>query len=316
MSFSSETKNEICTLECEDMCCIKAELSSLFHMCGSIHFEGSKKISFQMRTENAAIARRAFKLLKTAYNKNAKVIVSKNRQFKNRNIYRVIIPSQEDTLSILIDLYILKMDREMIVLDYSIPKQYTKKPCCRKAVIRGAFLGGGSISNPEKAYHLEFTSHSKEYAKQIMNLINQYDLKAKYIRRKNNYVVYIKEGDEIVTMLNIIGAHQTLLHLENIRILKEMKNNVNRLVNCETANLSKTIDAAYRQIEAIEYIDKKIGLNKLPQKLREVAELRLNHGDASLKELGMMLDPSVGKSGINHRLKKIEEIAHNHGLKG
>ena len=313
MSFSSETKNEICTLTQNDTCCMLAELSALFHMCGTINFEGNTKLSFNIRTENAAIARRTFKILKLNYDINAKVTVSKNRQFKNRNVYSVKVPSQEETLDILIDIHILQKIKGLISLDYRIPKKYTQRSCCRRSTIRGAFLGGGSISHPDKAYHLEFSCHDKEYGLQLMDLINEYELKAKLIERKNNYIVYLKEGEQIVTLLNIIGAHQTLLNLENIRIMKEMRNNVNRLVNCETANLSKTVDAAYRQIEAIKYIKKHIGLNKLPQKLQEVAELRLNYEDSSLKELGEILTPPVGKSGINHRLKKIEAIAKAHG---
>ena len=168
---------------------------------------------------------------------------------------------------------------------------------------------GGSISNPEKTYHLEFVTHSEEYAVDLSKLINSYGLNSKVIQRKNSYIIYIKEGEQIVDLLNIIGAHSCLLELENIRIMKEMRNNVNRLVNCETANLSKTVNAAVRQVESIKLIQSQIGLQRLPKNLREIAELRLNYPDESLKELGEMLDPPVGKSGVNHRLRKIEKIA-------
>ncbi|WP_303861597.1 DNA-binding protein WhiA [Alkalibaculum bacchi] len=314
MSFSSETKNEICTIEIQNSVAALVELSSLFRMCGSINFQGNNKLSFYIRTENAAIARRAFKILKANYELGARVAVSKNKQFKNRNIYSVIVPHQEGTLQALLDLHILKRHEGLISLDFIIPEKFKKNSACRRATIRGAFLGGGSLSNPDKGYHLEFTCHNSEYARQLMDLINGFDLKSKYIKRKNNYIVYIKESEQIITILNVIGAHQTLLNIENIRIMKEMRNNVNRLVNCETANVSKTVEAAYRQIEAIEYIRDQVGLQKLPQKLREVAELRLNYKEASLKELGELLDPPVGKSGINHRLKKIETLARSHGL--
>ena len=179
----------------------------------------------------------------------------------------------------------------------------------RRAYIRGAFIGGGSISNPEKTYHLEFVTHSEEYAVDLSKLINSYGLNSKVIQRKNSYIIYIKEGEQIVDLLNIIGAQSCLLELENIRIMKEMRNNVNRLVNCETANLSKTVNAAVRQVESIKLIQSQIGLQRLPKNLREIAELRLNYPDESLKELGEMLDPPVGKSGVNHRLRKIEKIA-------
>jgi len=315
MSFSSKTKNEICTIEIEDETAALAELSGLFHMCGSINFQGNKKISFTIQTENAAIARRAFRILKSHYTVEAKVIVAKNKQFKKRNVYSVIVPNQKGILTILLDLHVLKKENGVISLDYTIPEKFKHNTEYKRAVIRGAFLGGGSISDPNKGYHLEFTCNNSKYAQQLMKLINSFDLHAKYIQRKNNFIVYIKESEQIVTMLNIIGAHQTLLDMENIRIMKGMRNNVNRLVNCETANLSKTVEAAYRQIAAIEFIKNRVGLEKLSPRLKEVAELRLNNRDCSLKELGELLDPPIGKSGINHRLKKIEQIAISYGFK-
>lgn len=309
MSYSSQTKNEICTMEPEKLCCIVSELSSLIHMCGSINFEGSNKVSLTLRTENAAIARRAFKMIKIKYNVEARVVISKNIQFKNRNIYTVKVESANKAKDILINLHILDTNGGLITIANEINREFIKNDCCKRAYIRGSFLGGGSLSNPDKAYHMEFTCHEENYAVQLMNLINTYELKSKIVQRKSNYIVYLKEGEQIVTLLSIIGAHRTLLNFENTRILKEMRNNVNRLVNCETANLGKTVEAAYRQIESIEIIQKKMGLNNLPQKLKEIAELRLNYQDASLKELGEMLTPPVGKSGVNHRLKKLEEIA-------
>ena len=194
-------------------------------------------------------------------------------------------------------------------LDYTIPKRIISEESYKRAYIRGAFLGGGSISNPEKTYHLEFVTHNLDYAKELSDLINSYGLSSKVIQRKSSYVIYIKEGEQIVDLLNIIGAHSSLLELENIRIMKEMRNNVNRLVNCETANLSKTVNAAVRQVESIKMIQNEIGLNRLPKNLREIAELRLEYPDESLKELGAMLNPPVGKSGVNHRLRRIEKIA-------
>lgn len=152
-------------------------------------------------------------------------------------------------------------------------------------------------------------THDSDYALDLSKLINGYGLNSKVIQRKSSFIVYIKEGEQIVDLLNIIGAHSSLLELENIRIMKEMRNNVNRLVNCETANLSKTVNAAVRQMESIKLIQKEIGLNRLPENLRDIAELRLNYPDESLKELGEMLNPKVGKSGVNHRLRRIEKIA-------
>lgn len=179
----------------------------------------------------------------------------------------------------------------------------------QESLYKRGFFRGGSISNPEKTYHLEFVTHNEEYAKDLSNLINSYNLNSKVIKRKNSYIIYLKEGEQIVDLLNIIGAHASLLELENVRIMKEMRNNVNRLVNCETANLSKTVNAAVRQVESIKFIEREIGLGRLPKNLRDVAELRIKYPDESLRELGKMLNPPVGKSGVNHRLRRIEKIA-------
>ena len=221
----------------------------------------------------------------------------------------VLVTEEMGVKELLYETGIFKEVEGIMSLSYGIEEQMVSSDENARAYIRGALLGGGSISNPEKAYHLEFVTHSEEYAKDLSKLVNRFGLNSKIIQRKNSYIVYIKEGEQIVDILNIVGAHTCLLELENIRIMKEMRNNVNRLVNCETANLSKTVNAAVRQVESIRLIQKEIGLQRLPKNLRDIAELRLNYPDESLKELGEMLDPPVGKSGVNHRLRKIEKIA-------
>jgi DNA-binding protein WhiA len=186
-----------------------------------------------------------------------------------------------------------------------------KKTCCRRTYLRWAFLSGGSVSDPEKTYHLEINNHKPDYANEIGRVMNTFGLHARLIKRKGNYVIYIKEGEDIVDFLNIIGAHNALLELENVRILKEMRNNVNRIVNCETANLEKTVNASVRQVENIKYIRDNIGFERIPENLREIAEVRLEYSDSNLKELGELLDPPLGKSGVNHRLRKLDIIAEN-----
>ena len=181
--------------------------------------------------------------------------------------------------------------------------------CCRRAFLRGAFLAGGSISDPNKSYHFEIVCKTLEQAEQLRDIINSFAMEAKIVERKKHQVVYLKEGAQIVDMLNIMEAHVALMNLENVRILKEMRNSVNRKVNCETANISKTVNAAVKQLEDIVFIRDKAGLDGLPDNLREIALLRLENPDAPLKELGTFLDPPVGKSGVNHRLRRISEIA-------
>ena len=184
-----------------------------------------------------------------------------------------------------------------------------QQTCCRRAYIRGAFLAGGSISDPNKSYHFEIVCREIAQAKQLQDAINSFEMEAKIVERKKHQVVYLKEGAQIVDMLNIMEAHVALMNLENVRILKEMRNSVNRKVNCETANISKTVAAAVKQLCDIEYIKQNAGLDSLPENLKDMALLRLEYPDTPLKELGTYLDPPVGKSGVNHRLRRISEIA-------
>ncbi|MGV8145539.1 MAG: DNA-binding protein WhiA [Alkaliphilus sp.] len=309
MSFSSRTKGELARIKSVDKCCQLAELAALVRMSGSLHLQGQRKLSFDLVTENAAVARKAFKIIKRLFKVHAEIIVRRNTRLKKNNHYLVSINHVAGSENILEEIRILKRDENFLDIDISVPNDIIRKNCCKRAYLRGAFLGGASISDPEKTYHLEFVTNSIKHSKGLKNLLNEFELNAKTIKRKESYVVYLKEGDKIIDLLNIIGAHKALLDIENIRVMKSMRNSVNRVVNCETANLTKVVNAAIRQIQKIEYIKNTIGLDKLPDNLREVAEVRLNNPEASLKELGKMLHVSIGKSGINHRLRKIEECA-------
>ena len=184
-----------------------------------------------------------------------------------------------------------------------------QQTCCRRAYIRGAFLAGGSISDPNKSYHFEIVCSTEEMGKQVCTLMQSFSMDAKTVLRKKSYVVYLKEGSQIVDILNIMEAHVSLMELENVRILKEMRNTVNRKVNCETANINKTVSAAVKQVEDITYLKETIGFENLPEGLVEAALARLANPDLTLKELGAILNPPVGKSGINHRLRKLSELA-------
>ena len=184
-----------------------------------------------------------------------------------------------------------------------------QNPCCRRAFLRGAFLASGSISDPEKFYHFEIVCATEPKALQIQSIMATFDIEAKIVMRKRYYVAYIKEGSQIVDMLNVMEAHVALMELENVRIMKEMRNSVNRKVNCETANINKTVSAAVRQMEDITYIRDQIGFDKLPEGLRDVALTRLAYPEAALKELGQLMASPLGKSGVNHRLRKLSEIA-------
>jgi len=312
MSFSSAVKNELCRIENEEECCLFAEVTAAVKIAGILKNTESSGYNIRLITENAAFARRIYSNIKKLYNINLQVIIRRSSKLKKHASYILLFQSIPGIDRIIKEKLTERSQRiKKSTLSESIKDKDSifYKNCCRRAYLRGAFLAGGSISDPEKTYHLEITTHHRKNADEIQWLMSMYQLNAKIINRKGSYVVYLKEGENIVDFLNIIGAHSALLEFENIRILKDMRNNVNRIVNCETANLEKTVNASVRQIDNINLIQKTIGFSKLPVNLREIAELRLEYTDASLKELGEMMTPPLGKSGVNHRLRKLDEIA-------
>ena len=304
MSFASETKKELTNIEVKE-CCANAELSALIRMNGSLSFS-NQMLVVNIQTENAAIARRIYTLIKKRYDSPVELLVRKKMRLKKNNVY--IVRIKEDTKKILEELKILG---EGFTFIHNISADLTKKKCCRRSYLRGAFLAGGSVNNPEtSSYHLEVFSLYEEHNEALSELMNSFGLNSKTLERKKGFITYLKEAEKITEFLNIIGAHNALLRFEDIRIVRDMRNSVNRLVNCETANLNKTIGAALRQVENIKFIEKHVGLHVLPDKLREIAELRVNYQDVTLKELGEMVSGgTISKSGINHRLRKIDQLA-------
>lgn len=224
-------------------------------------------------------------------------------------MYFLCINNTKQSEEILKAVGILHIENGKRVLKRSIPNNIISKSCCKRSYIRGSFLALGSITDPEKTYHLEFVGTDLYYIESLKELISFFDIGMKIVERKGYYVLYLKEGELIVDLLNVMGAHVALMDFENVRILKDMRNNLNRIVNCETANLGKIIAASVKQIEDINYIMKNSDFSKLPDSLIEVAKLRVEYPDASLKELSQMMDPPVGKSGVNHRLKKLGIMA-------
>lgn len=305
MSFSSLTKNELARVSEGRRCCQLAELAALARLDGTIQIT-ERRVSFKMVNENAAVARKIFRLVKQNFGIKAEVLVRRKIKLRKNNVYMVRVPPSPETWDMLVSLGL--MDNQGNIPE-AVNPDFLRRTCCRRAYLRGAFLGGGSVNSPQGNYHLEIISNNEGHALDICKLLRKFKLDAKVSARKNWHVVYLKDSGQIIGCLNIIGAHNALLDYENKRIFKDMRNQVNRLVNCETANLNKTVDAAVRQLENIKDIANKLGLEKLPYNLRQLAEARLNNPDASLRELGDMMEPRVGKSGISHRLKKIEELA-------
>lgn len=269
---------------------------------------GGEEAALRIATENNGLARKFLMLVKQLFGYEVSLGIVGGKTGRQRS-YLVQVRGEEQVKKVLQAVHIMDEKGRMVPKEEWINGLVVQKSCCRRAFIRGAFLSAGSMSNPGKSYHFEIVCPFLKYASKLQGMINSFGLDAKIVERKNHYVVYLKEGSQIVDVLNVMEAHKALLDLENVRILKNMRNQVNRQVNCETANINKIVNAAVRQTEDIAFIQKEIGIEKLPPNLQEAAKARLEYPEASLEELGSYLTPPVGKSGMNHRLRKISEIA-------
>ncbi|UNC90789.1 DNA-binding protein WhiA [Candidatus Contubernalis alkaliaceticus] len=310
MSFSFRVKNELARINFKGNCCLKAELTAFIHMNGSLQITHSE-IALVVHTENPAVARRIFLFFKKIFAVNSHLLVKKKTRLKKNNMYLVKISGKEMVQEILLSLKIITREQDLSGFNKKIAGEIIGKKCCRRAYLRGAFLSRGSISNPDTSYHLEIGAEYEEQAGEINFLLESFDIEGKVIPRKSSYLVYLKDSHKILELLNVIGAHQGMFYFENVRILKEMRNNINRLVNCDTANLNKTVTAAVNQLESIRNISLEIGFENIPNSLRQVAELRIKYPQATLQELGEMFTPPLSKSGVNHRMRKLEKMSKN-----
>lgn len=283
MSFSSQIKEELENHISPARHCQIAELAAILNFCGQFGKDAQGNFTIGFQTENQAVVRKGFTLLKKTYNIDTGIMIGKR---KMESLFSKFGDFSEPVSQLLI-----------------------KNSCCQRAFLRGAFLSIGSMSDPQKGYHLEFVCTNEAKARQLQGVIQGFHIEAKIILRKKYYVVYLKEGSGIVDILNVMEAPIALMDLENLRILKEVRNSINRKVNCEAANITKMVNAAIRQIEDIELVRTRYGFDNLSEALQQMAKVRLEHPDATLKELGEYLSPPVGKSGVNHRLRKLSELA-------
>ena len=308
MSFSGKVREELAGNISSARHCRIAELAAFIGMCGTIAVNSFDQYSIKIHSENFLVARKVFTLIEKTF--NIKVDVSIRRNIKRQNAtYSVVVRQHEDAVRILQAVKMIGGNADYISDIRPFSPLVLQQTCCRRAFLRGAFQASGSMSDPSKSYHFEIVCNSPAAAGQIQEVMDGFGLDAKIVQRKKAYVVYLKEGSRIVDVLNVMEAHIALMELENVRILKEMRNTVNRKVNCETANINKTVSAAVKQVEDITYLRDTVGFEHLPDNLAEAALARLEHPDATLKELGETLDPPVGKSGINHRLRRLSEMA-------
>lgn len=305
MSFSSKVKGELSLHLGNGRHCEIAETAAIVNICGQTAVF-QEYFCLKIQTENFHVAKKCFTLLKNTFNMIAEVSV---RSSGRKQVYTVLVRNFNQAETILRATGLLFSEDGKLQLKKRIYAPVVSSICCRRAYIRGAFLSVGSVNDPEKNYHMEFVLAEENSAEQLKDLINTFGLDAKVVERKEHYVVYLKEGEQIVDLLNVMEAPLALMDLENVRIVKEMRNDINRKVNCETANLNKVVGAAVKQLEDIAYIEENMGLSSLPEQLEEIARLRLEYPDRSLKELGSFLSTPVGKSGVNHRLRKISSIA-------
>lgn len=296
MSFSSEVKEELFKQVPTARHCQIAELAAILKYTKSIHQCSVHSYFIELEQEGQPISKKGQVLLKRAFQMEPVFKEGQTQECSAR---------YEDAKQVQGVIQTIKYDTNVSTVSQLVLKSI----CCKRAFLRGAFLSIGSMSNPEKGYHLEFVCDELEQAQQLQEIMALFDVEGKIVARKKYQVLYVKESEGIVELLNVMGAHVALMNLENLRILKDMRNSINRRVNCETANINKTVNAATKQIEDIQYIRDHYGFENLTEQLREMAQVRLEYPDASLKELGEYLEPKVGKSGVNHRLRKLGELA-------
>lgn len=304
MSFTAEVKDELSRIEPKRACCLKAELAALVRIEGTLHISGPDRYRLEIATETAPVARAVIKLLHGVYALKTELTVRRSVLHKTNN-YLITVPSQARLPTALAELGIIGEGGFSLGIDPAL----VKKDHCAIAYLRGAFLGGGFVADPHGDFHFELTAETEQLAEDLVGLMARFDIEARLAKRRGTYAIYLKGAEPIVTFLALVGAHRALLRTEDVRIVKSLRNDVNRLVNAEIANQQKASDAALSQIEAINALSAMQGLDNLPPALRELAELRLANPEVSLRELGELADPPLTKSAVYHRVRRIEELA-------
>lgn len=307
-SFSLTIKEELSREPFGRKCCMLSELAAFVRMAGTLEIASGGALSLRADTENAAVVRRMDRLIRELYGVGGQIAARERRRLGKRRRYMLRVLDDRAVRRILSDTGALAGEAGGGGIEGGVPEALVHRDCCRRAFLRGAFLGAGSVANPERGYHAEFVAADGDTARSLTLLLRAFELNAKMVARKGAFVVYLKESEHIVNLLSLMGAAAALLEMENVRVYREIRNEVNRTVNCETANLGKTGRAAGRQADAIRAIEAAGAFPRLGPELRAVAELRLEHPEATLQELAGMI-PRLGRSGVNHRLRKLCAMA-------
>ena len=307
MSFTEQVKNELARVPREDKESRTGELLALLRMNSSMITGGKGKRGLEFSTGNSAVARRVLVCLKKDFGLSLSAMVRQGRQLRKKNVYTLVVQPSEKGLQFLSD-----MDMDPLA-DIRDAERLTTKES-ERAYLAGAFLGGGTVSRPQGDYHLEMVTRSVGFAEEIIKIMRRFGMNARMTERKNDHIVYIKDGDDVSSFLQIVGASQSYLDFESVRVVKEMRNRVNRQVNCETANLQKSVDAAVRQTRHVQSLLQLKTLSMLSPAIREACEVRLKYPNASLSELADIC--GITKSGLAHRFKKISDMVDiSHGRK-
>jgi len=310
MSFSSRVKNELCRIVNDDKCCTLCEISAVLRLGAVFHTESDGFVTTNIITENAALARRIITDAVRMFDFHPNIAVEKRKKLKGHTVYIAELKGAFVTSVALGDMGFIKLNDSSRAV-FSEIDQITGGDCCIKSYLRGAFLAAGSVSAPDRGYHLEITAQNEDEIARICKAMESFGIKAKITNRKNHKVCYVKEAEGIADFLNLTGAHKALLDFENVRVLKNLRNNINRVVNFETANLNKTVNASVSQCTDIRLIERSMGYGLLSDDLRQMAEVRIDNPEASLVELGELMIPVLGKSGVSHRLGKLHKLAEN-----
>lgn len=305
MSFTAEVKDELSRVKPECQNCDKAELAALIRICGTLIVTGRDTYRLEVSTETGAVARMVIKLVHKVYDLKTELTVRRSVLHRSHN-YLIALPAQEKLADALVELGVLEAGGG---LESGIKRNLVAEDHCAASYLRGAFLGGGFIADPKGDFHFEMVFQHKSLAKDIVELLARLSIESRLAKRRNEYTVYIKSINEMLDFLALVGAHQSALKIENVRVVKALRNDVNRQVNAEMANQAKASAAAYEQLKMIDLIDKNQGIESLPQGLYELAKLRREHPDLNLRELGQMASPPLSKSAVYHRIRRLEEIA-------
>jgi hypothetical protein len=310
--FYVETKGELARMMPTAECCIIAELSAIARSSGRVEMRQNGDEPgpvFEISTENAAVARKIMAFVRSIYQVKPKVRFTRRRGGLPGNQYIVELPGDDGALQVLQDIGVVSQRGGSTSMRNGVPWEVLPRQCCFRCYLRGIFLARGYVQNPEKEYHMEFMTDSAVHARGIVRLAESFSVVPKISRRKKGHMVYVKGGDDVAQLLRVMGAHSAVLTLESVRVIRGVRGDVNRVVNCETANLTKAVDAGLIQVAAIRTIDEFIGLKSLPPGLQEIAGLRLTNPEVTLRELGQMLSPPISKSAVNHRMRRIVDMA-------